>query len=163
LADEANIVVITGGEPTVYDLNPLVAALHLANLQVHLETSGGFPITGLMDWITLSPKRWKPPKVDSVMLADEFKIIVEHPDDIHYYHGLLLETGLPTIAKNPIWLHPEWSHRDDPKVLEAIVRAVKAGPTFRAGWQLHKLYKVDQQDKRSQVQVPLGGDLAKGL
>lgn len=163
-AEEMDLVVVTGGEPAIYDLDPLVATLHLADIRVHLETSGGFPITGFFDWVTLSPKKWKPPLSKNVMSANEFKIIVEHPDDIHHYHGMLLSLGLSANSASPIWLHPEWSHREDPGVLGAIASAVKrGGSTFRAGWQLHKLYQVDKSDRRSQPSVPLGGDPSKGL
>ena len=159
----AEMVVITGGEPTVYDLAPLVSALGLVGAMVHLETSGGFPIQGLMDWVTLSPKKWKPPIEENIMLADEFKIIVEEPEDIYFYYGMLCEKGLPTTAHIPIWLHPEWSHRNDLAVLGAIIEAVKGSGLFRAGWQLHKLYQVDACDQRSRPLVPLGGDPAKGI
>ena len=162
--EEMDIAVVTGGEPAVYDLVPLVAAFHGNGIKVHLETSGGFPFTDLFDWVTLSPKKWKPPIEQSVMLADEFKIIVEHPDDIPDYYLMLLDKGLPAAAGNPIWLHPEWSHRNDPAVIGAIIDEVKAGGgRFRAGWQLHKLYSVDALDQRSRPLVPLGGDPAKGL
>lgn len=162
-AEEMDVCVITGGEPAVYNLQDLVSALRHVNIKVHLETSGAFPLRGVvMDWVTLSPKKWKHPIYETVIQADEFKIIVEEPDDIHFYHGLLLEKGM--LPKKPIWLHPEWSHREDPKVLKAIAHAVKAGgPTFRAGWQLHKLYRVDAIDKRSREPVPLGGNPANGL
>lgn len=164
VAEHTDMVVITGGEPTVYNLNDLVLTLREKDLNVHLETSGAFPITGLLDWITLSPKKWAPPIEESINLADEYKIIVEHPDDIHFYYEMLVERGLPLTAKNPIWLHPEWSHRGDPAVLAAIAKAATiGGGVFRAGWQLHKLYQVDSFDKRSRPLVPLGGDAQKGV
>lgn len=162
-AEEMEMVVITGGEPAVYDLDPLVFLLQNHDIKVHLETSGGFPFAEFIDWVTLSPKKWKPPLIENVLKADEFKIIVENPDDIHFYHGLLLKCGMPSHTEG-LWLHPEWSHREDLKVLNAIAAAVKdGGPTFRAGWQLHKLYQVDKMDVRSRSSVPLGGDPSKGL
>ena len=158
-AHSPSIVVLTGGEPAVHNLDPLVNALSRDDRMVHLETSGGFPIRGLMDWITLSPKRWKPPLAANVMLADEFKIIVEKPEDIDFYYTMLIELGLPPEADNPIWLHPEWSKSSDATVLRAISDAVKKNTApFRAGWQLHKNYRVDLQDPRSRPAVPLGGN-----
>ena len=55
------IVVITGGEPLMHDLTALTQQLKAAGLQVHLETSGAHPFSGTFDWVTLSPKRFKPP------------------------------------------------------------------------------------------------------
>lgn len=39
---EAEFVVVTGGEPAIHDLKPLVDALHAIGRKVHLETSGAF-------------------------------------------------------------------------------------------------------------------------
>ena len=156
-------IVVTGGEPAIHNLAPLVNECHHHNILAHLETSGAFPIRGNFDWITLSPKRWRFPLRETVQQADEFKIIVENPLDIDFYYGMLLGLGMDQTEEVPIWLHPEWSKRNDPVVLEAIADAVKKGPTFRAGWQLHKLYQVDKFDRRSRAAVPLGGDPARGL
>jgi len=160
----APIVVVTGGEPAVHDLEFLVNALHaLASVRVHLETSGGFPIKGDFDWVTLSPKKWGPPLKENVIVASEFKIIVEEKDDIRLYLDMLTTRGMTPKDTRPIWLHPEWSKREDPVVLGAIADAAKHGRGFlRAGWQLHKLYRVDSRDTRTQPLVPLGGDLRKG-
>ena len=172
---QAKIVVITGGEPAIHDLSSLCDAIRdefdfgvnsLAN--IHLETSGSFPIMGDVDWITVSPKRWKDPIEEVVVAADEFKFIIEKPEDIEYYRRLIEEKGFDPERLNgrqvPIWLHPEWSQRDNPQVLSAISDAVTTlGEDYRAGWQLHKLYKVDTRDPRSAPPVPLGGDPAKGF
>lgn len=161
-ASGAHIVVITGGEPAIHDLTELTTALRDQGIRVHLETSGSFPLKGKFDWITLSPKRWKLPLPENVRYADEFKIIIEEPKDIVYYWKLLNGLGL-RVNERPIWLHPEWSQHDNPEVLRAISDTVKKGADdLRAGWQLHKLYKVDLDDKRSRPAVPLGGNPDKG-
>src|SRR5207344_345698 len=66
LLDQVNqsktkIVVITGGEPLMHDLEPLTSALHEKGYQVHIETSGAWPMSGEADWICLSPKKFKAP------------------------------------------------------------------------------------------------------
>jgi len=156
------MVIVTGGEPAIHDLAPLVDALHERELRVHLETSGGFSIKGEFDWITLSPKRWKHPFMGSLVRADEFKFIIEAPEDIDFYWKLIQIPNYP--EERPIWLHPEWSKCKNPEVLDAICDAVKDGRgRFRAGWQLHKCYQVDQLDSRSRPLVPLGGDFKKGF
>ena len=53
------IVVITGGEPTLHNLDELTQKLQAAGFRTHLETSGSSPLTGQWDWITLSPKNSK--------------------------------------------------------------------------------------------------------
>jgi len=164
LPPRCQIVVITGGEPAIHNLGPLVNALHEREVRVHLETSGGFAIDGELDWITLSPKKWKPPLPSSVARADEFKVIVEEPEDIGFYNAMLTRNGVNEHSLKPIWLHPEWSRCRNPDVLEAICEAVKDGEgRFRAGWQLHKCYSVDILDSRTRPLVPLGGDFKKGF
>lgn len=162
-AEEMDRVVITGGEPAIHDLTDLTSLLHQNNITVHLETSGSFPIRGMFDWITLSPKKWKLPLASCVEAAHEFKIIVEQSADIHNYHGILLANGLKVLDRRPIWLHPEWSKHNEQTVRMAIIEAVKAsGGLFRAGCQLHKYYNVDAQDSRARQLVPLGGNPDKG-
>lgn len=159
-------VVITGGEPTHHDLLPLTKELKAFGIQVHLETSGAYPIKGLFNWVTLSPKRSHLPLLSSVLAANEFKLIIEKPEDITGWYNTLKgyeHTGGDYIDCKPIWLHPEWSHREDPVVLGAISDAVTNGyGRFRAGWQLHKLYRCDSRDSRTRPLAPLGGDLRKG-
>ena len=155
-------MVITGGEPILYDLAPLTTALKNEGRRVHLETSGIAPLRGQIDWLTLSPKPdGVPPLPEIVALADEIKIIVHHKKDIL--------TGLNSVRGHRedavIWLHPEWSKaRDrDADVLNAITETVKADPRVRAGYQMHKLYRADEQDSRSdRTLVPLGGNPSLG-
>lgn len=181
----AEFVVVTGGEPAIHDLAPLVDALHAIGQQVHLETSGAFPIRGAFDWITLSPKRWKLPLADNLERADEFKIIVDREQAIGEYvdmlesicqpgdrqhigkPGRLAVAGASKLARHercPVWLHPEWSKHTHPATLDAITEWVKAhGAPYRAGWQMHKHYAADLKDVRSAPPAPLGGDPAKGF
>ena len=57
----AELVVITGGEPLMHNLDELTSELHAAGLQTNIETSGAHPISGTWDWICLSPKKFKAP------------------------------------------------------------------------------------------------------
>ena len=159
LADEAaesgaSFAVITGGEPTIHDLTLLTEALHARGLACHLETSGTFPIRGAFDWITVSPKWRKLPLRENVRAANELKIIVEDEHSIaRWIEWLGSDTTTPHI-----WLHPEWSQRTNHTVLDSISSTVKErGDPYRAGYQLHKLYRIDEQDNRSRPPVPLGG------
>lgn len=155
-------VVITGGEPILFDLAPLTDALHALGRRVHIETSGIAQLCGDLDWVTLSPKpfgQW--PELSVVARADEVKIIVHEVMDIQA--GLKTLTGLRDDAI--IWLHPEWSkaRERDTAVLNAITDAVKQNPRLRAGYQMHKLYRADELDVHSDKRlVPLGGNADLG-
>ena len=148
-----SFVVLTGGEPTIFDLYPLTDYIkNRSHISIHLETSGAFPIKGDIDWITISPKWSRLPLIENLRKADEIKIIVENPDSIKKWIEIIGKTSIP------IWFHPEWSQRNNPEILNSISNCVKRhGGNFRAGYQFHKLYAVDSLDKNSKPIVPLGG------
>ena len=160
---EGTFVVLTGGEPTLYDLEPLVDELHALGRRVHLETAGHRELSPRLqanfDWITLSPKgAGTPPIAANIIAADEFKIIVESAETLQRDLALVLPLARAGVS---VWLHPEWSHAKDPFVLRLIVDTVKQSRNprvcVRAGWQLHKLFNADAFDAGARPPVPLGG------
>ena len=60
-AKYSNTIVVTGGEPLTWNMTPLTEQLKAKGLQTHIETSGAYPLTGMWDWICLSPKKTKLP------------------------------------------------------------------------------------------------------
>ncbi|MCH6257614.1 7-carboxy-7-deazaguanine synthase QueE [Puniceicoccaceae bacterium K14] len=153
-------VVITGGEPTVHDLKDLTSAIRAEGLSIHLETCGAFPIKGNVDWVTLSPKWAARPLEQNLATASEFKIIVEDATSIERW---VTELG-PYFGERPVWLHPEWSQRSNNDVLCSITNYVKKhGAPFRAGFQMHKLFKADLLDSGSLDSAPLGGNPSLGF
>jgi organic radical activating enzyme len=159
-----DFIVITGGEPIVHDLHLLVDLMHASNQSVHLETSGYRMFPDIFDWVTLSPKRQNIPPPQSIALADELKLIIEQPSDVEWWLDTLRDQLGGNLDPNvPIWLHPEWSRRNDKALLDGMVRwALSGSANLRVGWQLHKLYAADFLDNRTKPPVPLGGDLKKG-
>ena len=77
----SQIVVVTGGEPLMHDLDELTRQLQSAGLKTHIETSGAYPLSGDWDWICLSPKKFKAPLPETVPLADELKVVVYNRSD----------------------------------------------------------------------------------
>lgn len=52
------IIVITGGEPTIHDLTELIQALrNVHHYRIHLETNGTHTVPSGIDWVSVSPKR----------------------------------------------------------------------------------------------------------
>ena len=49
-------IVLTGGEPLMWNLEILTSKLKELGCTIHIETSGAYPMSGHLDWITLSPK-----------------------------------------------------------------------------------------------------------
>jgi 7-carboxy-7-deazaguanine synthase len=56
-------VVVTGGEPLIYNLDYLTAQLTAKGIKTFIETSGAYPLSGNWDWICLSPKKFKAPNL----------------------------------------------------------------------------------------------------
>ena len=70
-----NTVVITGGEPLMWNMEYLTKKLHEKNIKTHIETSGAYPLSGTWDWICLSPKKNKLPLEKIYEKAHELKVI----------------------------------------------------------------------------------------
>lgn len=136
LESKTNRVVITGGEPCMYDLHALCNALHAHGLKVHLETSGAHEIRGNFDWITLSPKKFKAPLASAYAKADELKIIVfnKHDFDWAREHQALVP------AKSALYLQTEWEKRDSNYNL--IIDFIKANPAWHLSIQTHKYLEI---------------------
>ncbi len=84
----AAFAVVTGGEPLHHDLGPLCAALAATDLPLHLETSGVDPLSGHFDWITLSPKRHRPPRPELLGACQELKVVVHDPQDLAFAEAM---------------------------------------------------------------------------
>ncbi|NDH90607.1 MAG: 7-carboxy-7-deazaguanine synthase QueE [Flavobacteriia bacterium] len=125
-------IVITGGEPLMWDMNPLTAALKGAGKRVHLETSGAYPLTGSWDWVCLSPKKTKAPRPEWYAAAHELKVIVYNADDLRWAQEHADQCG-PDCQ---LFLQPEWSKRD--KTLPLIVDFLEEHPEWRLSLQTHK-------------------------
>ncbi len=128
----AKLCVITGGEPAMYDLNPLINALKAKDIQVNIETSGAYPIQGQLDWICLSPKKFKFPIKEALERADEFKAVVFHPSDIAW--AITFTAELKPSCK--LFLQPEWSKAESMTPL--IIEFVKDHPEWQISLQTHK-------------------------
>jgi organic radical activating enzyme len=133
----APLAVVTGGEPTLYNLTVLTSQLKAAGLRTHIETSGTNELTGDWDWVTFSPKKFKAP-VESVYEAtDELKVIVFHPSDLAWgqEHADKLST------KSMLYMQAEWDKREQSNPL--IFDWVRKNPRWRISVQTHKYLGVD--------------------
>lgn len=134
-ASGAPIVVITGGEPLLHDLLPLTVALKSEGLKIHIETSGSSPLSGYLDWITLSPKRFKKPTEEVFAYVDELKVVVLTNKDLKWAE----ENAAKCPDRTRLLLQPEW---DTPKSIDLIVEYVKEHPEWGISLQTHKFLKV---------------------
>lgn len=110
-----SMVVVTGGEPCMYNLEPITSALKKEGFKIHLETSGVYPILGEFDWITLSPKKFKPCLPESFLKADELKVVIVNKHDLKWAKDQAINVQDDTL----LYLQPEWDRRE--KVHELIM------------------------------------------
>lgn len=130
------VVVITGGEPLMYDLADLTAALHDKGIRTHLETSGAYPLTGEWDWICLSPKKFKAPLPSVAPYAHELKVVVYNKSDFEW-----AEQHAKQVSPHcELFLQPEWSRERE--VLPLIIDYVKRNPRWKISLQIHKYLGV---------------------
>jgi organic radical activating enzyme len=132
----ARIVVITGGEPLMHDLTIFTNELHKAGLRTHIETSGSSPLSGELDWITLSPKKFKGPLPDVLPRAHELKIVVFNKSDFAWAESWAAKVS--THCK--LFLQPEWSKAES--ITPLIVEYIKANPQWQLSLQTHKYINV---------------------
>jgi organic radical activating enzyme len=132
----AELVVITGGEPLMHQLDALTAALHGAGLQTNIETSGSHPLSGDWDWICLSPKKFKAPLAGILPLANELKVIIFNKSDFSWAEKYERQVSMDC----KLYLQPEWSKA--PEMTPLIVDHIKANPRWELSLQLHKYINV---------------------
>ncbi len=130
------LVVITGGEPAMYDLTALVDALHSIGKYVAIETSGTSELIGEVDWYTFSPKKFKAPVEEAYAKASELKIVIFHKSDLAWAEGHSKQVNENCV----LYLQPEWSKRE--QLLPTIIEYVKNHPKWKISLQTHKYLEI---------------------
>lgn len=133
---QAKHVVITGGEPCMYDLTPLCDALHSKGYSTQIETSGTFVIKApAQTWVTVSPK---------VNMAGGYKVLqsaldraneIKHPVAMQKHIDELLQLLQQTDTKAKlIYLQPISQQR---RATELAIAMCKQH-NWRLSVQVHK-------------------------
>lgn len=132
----SDTIVVTGGEPLMWDMQPLTNLLKDRKLKTHIETSGAYTLSGEWDWICLSPKKRKLPLNTIYPKADELKVIVYNKSDFEF-----AEAQAKNVSKNCIlYLQPEWSASE--KITPLIVDYVMRHPKWKISLQTHKYLNI---------------------
>ena len=125
-------VVITGGEPTIYDLSRLTDHLHKLGMRVHLETAGVHALHADLDWVCFSPKKFMNPLEAYYQDAHELKVIVYNRHDLSWAEGHARKCA----SHVQLFLQPEWSRQEE--MTAPIIEYIKANPHWRLSLQTHK-------------------------
>lgn len=131
----SRIVIVTGGEPSLYDLTELTEALHRSGRRVHVETNGTREIKGDVDWITCSPKKdaLPPYSVDASIAerASELKVVYTGQDAAE------LEAIAGRFATKNRFLQP-CSGENVKETVEMILGL----PEWRLSLQTHRMIEI---------------------
>lgn len=136
VASGVQIAVITGGEPLMHDLTTLTSALKEKGIRTHVETSGAHPLSGVWDWICLSPKKFKAPLPGLIASANELKVVLYNKTDFDWaekYAGLVSDNCL-------LYLQPEWSR--SAQINPEIISYIKHHPKWILSLQTHKYIDI---------------------
>lgn len=132
----AKTVVITGGEPLIYNLDYLTAKLKEKGIKTFVETSGAYPLSGQWDWICLSPKKFKSPRPDITPFAHELKVIVFNKSDFAWAE----DYAKLVSPECKLYLQPEWSKNE--VITPLIIEYVKNNPKWDISLQTHKFMNI---------------------
>lgn len=144
-------VCLTGGEPMMHNLEPLVKALESVRHKIHIETSGTKQVMDLYHWVhwsnlwlTVSPKQGY--LIETVCSADELKILVDERFDEDGFCKLLKRCYLQHEYPDDgaiLWFQPindEHEIRQDN--LQRCLELQKKYPFARISTQMHKIWRV---------------------
>ncbi len=132
----AKLVVITGGEPLMHNLDELTRLLHAQGFETNIETSGPYPLSGSWNWICLSPKKFKAPLPGILPLANELKVVVFNQSDFDWAekYAAMVSPGCK------LYLQPEWDKAS--VVTPLIIEYIKQHPQWELSLQIHKYINV---------------------
>jgi organic radical activating enzyme len=135
-AKYSKTVVLTGGEPLMWNLEILTKKLKNLGCAIHVETSGAYPMSGIFDWICLSPKKTGLPKEEIYQKADELKVIVYNHHDFIFAE----EQSKKVSERCKRYLQSEWSKRNEmyPKITDYILQ----NPQWQISVQTHKYLDI---------------------
>lgn len=137
---------ITGGEPTLQNLTPLIEALTSGGgFQIHLETNGTRPLPHLPfrdhpAWVALSPKTLDL-DLETFYRADEIKFLIGWEEDFEILNGTASFWQHHDLIK---WVQPvrENSLKEYKKNVQKCIKICLDRPDFGLSLQIHKYLGV---------------------
>lgn len=132
----ADAIVVTGGEPLIYNFDMFTRLAHEADLTNMIETSGAHKFSGTWDWICVSPKKQMPPLPEFFQLANELKVVIFDEDDLRWAE----ECSKKVSKRCELYLQPEWSEFS--RTGELVVNYTKLHPKWKISLQTHKFLRI---------------------
>ncbi|MFA8450947.1 MAG: 7-carboxy-7-deazaguanine synthase QueE [Bacteroidales bacterium] len=132
----AKTIVVTGGEPSMYELDYFTDRLKEQGITTMIETSGAYYLTGKWDWVCLSPKKQSPPTDEIFKKAHELKVVIPDLDTLKW-----AEDCASKVNENcKLYLQPEWSVAAE--IMDDLVEFIKENPKWQMSLQAHKYMRI---------------------
>lgn len=127
-------VVITGGEPTLHDINDFIDSLHVKDYHVAVESNGyKFENVKNADWITYSPKDLNSLHVNGF---SEYKFVVDVNSDMDKITAI--------NSDKSIYIQPiNFKDKVNKENTDFCIELVKKHPHLKLSVQLHKYLGVE--------------------
>jgi hypothetical protein len=93
------------------------------------------PLSGRFDWITLSPKRHRPPNSELLGACQELKVVVEQAEDLEFAEAMARAALAAGGTPPHLLLQPAWGNSPGEALAVAFVQS---HPTWRLSLQSHK-------------------------
>jgi len=136
---------ITGGEPSMHDLRPLINSLRKKQFSIAVATSGNHRVIPPVDWLSVSPhipNEWVQtygnevkivPGLNGYSIDDFIKL---HPDS---------ETDFMYRYVQPLW--DKNADREDPCSMKECITFLKHNPNWSLSRQDHKFWFADTENE----------------
>lgn len=142
------MIILTGGEPTLYNLYTLTYELRELGFYTTIETNGIRPIKGNFDWVTVSPKKGWFDEIYTVRM-NEVKYIVENGTELpntdwidyceHYWISPMNWSAMTTINS----IGKKSCNKINKDNIKYCVDMVKSFPKWKLNIQMHKYIGVE--------------------
>lgn len=132
----ANLVVLTGGEPSLYVDTDLCNRIHQLGKTIAMETNGTRIPPREVDFITLSPKfEFTPHATLAYATCDELKVVWTGNNDMSLYDN---------IHATHRYLQPcdTGNHDQNRQIIRQVVEYCLANPQWSISLQLHKILDI---------------------
>jgi 7-carboxy-7-deazaguanine synthase len=137
--NNARLVIVTGGEPTLQWDAEIADALRAAGFRTHMESNGTRPLAAPVDWLTISPKpQFHPASISLVneLPLSELKVVIDDTVDEAVLDGYMKRYRCDHYFLQPC-MDDRYAHH-----LARTLALVHARPAFRLSLQLHKILNV---------------------
>lgn len=132
----AKLVILTGGEPTMFVTDELIDKLHARNKQIAIETNGTRKVNPKIDFITLSPKfQYVSEAKLAIQNCNELKVVFSGSNDM---------SDFDNINADYYYIQPCDTGNSDnnQKIIIDAINYIKKNPKWRLSLQTQKILAI---------------------